>query len=75
DKANLLARYLESGASATEDTTLRTVDVTLAVGADYRGVRAQPEPANTAPSAPATTVTTGPTGIPQPKGAPSQPSC
>ncbi len=75
DKADLLARYLESGASVTEDTTLRTVDVTLAVGADYRGVRAQPAPANTASSAPATTVTTGPSGIPQPKGAPSQPSC
>jgi len=74
-KADLLARYLQSGATITEDTTLRTVDATVAVGADYRGVRAQPVPGDTASSAPATTVTTSPSGIPQPKGAPSQPSC
>ncbi|HEX3393885.1 MAG TPA: LCP family protein, partial [Acidimicrobiales bacterium] len=37
-KADLLARYLKSGAIVTEDKTLRTVDLTLAVGADYSGV-------------------------------------
>jgi len=73
-KAELLARYLQSGATITEDKTLRTVDLTVAVGADYSGVRAQPTP--DAPSAaPATTATTTPSGVPQPKGAPSQPSC
>ncbi|MEN3314026.1 MAG: hypothetical protein V7605_260 [Acidimicrobiaceae bacterium] len=76
-KADLLARYLQAGATVTEDKTLRTVDLTLAVGADYSGVRAQPAPAapgDTA-AAPATTATTAPSGVPQPKGAPSQPSC
>ncbi|HEX3394272.1 MAG TPA: LytR C-terminal domain-containing protein, partial [Acidimicrobiales bacterium] len=76
-KADLLARYLKSGAIVTEDKTLRTVDLTLAVGADYSGVRAQPVPAapgDTA-AAPATTATSAPSGVPQPKGAPSQPSC
>jgi len=73
-KAELLARYLQSGATITEDKTLRTVDLTVAVGADYSGVRAQPTP-GAAPSVPATTATTTPSGVPQPKGAPSQPSC
>ncbi len=74
-KADLLARYLQAGATVTEDATLTTVDTTLVVGADYSGVRPQPLPGDTSSPAPATTVTTGPTGIPQPKGAPSQPSC
>ncbi len=74
-KADLLVRYLQSGATTTEDSTLRTVDATVAVGADYRGLRAQPSPDDTASTAPATSSTTAPSGIPQPKGAPSQPSC
>jgi len=74
-KADLLARYLESGATVKEDPTLRTVDVTLAVGADYRGVRAEPAPADTASTTPDAPPTTAATGIPQPKGAPSEPSC
>jgi len=74
-KADLIARYLQSGATVTEDSTLRTVDATVAVGADYRGLRADPAPGDTASTAPATTATTASSGIPQPKGAPSQPSC
>ncbi len=74
-KADLLVRYLQAGATSTEDPTLTTVDATLVVGADYSGVRAQPLPGDTASSGPATTATTAPSGIPQPKGAPSQPSC
>ncbi len=75
-KADLMARYLPSGASVKEDTTLRTVDLTLTVGSDYAGVTDKPAavPAGS-PAAPAPTTTQPATGVPQPKGAPTQPSC
>jgi LCP family protein required for cell wall assembly len=78
-KADVLARYLPSGATVREDTTLRTIDVALILGSDYAGVRDKPSasPSAAAPAAaPSTSATTMPaTGIPQPKGAPVQPSC
>jgi LCP family protein required for cell wall assembly len=76
DKAELLQRYLRAGATLREDATLRTVDVTLTVGADYTGVRDRPAP----PPAAAPTTRPPPTSAPPPsaaapKGAPPQPSC
>ncbi len=72
-KADLLAGHVKSGATIKEDSSLRTVDVSLTVGADYGGILAQPTGA--ASTEPATTATTAPSGVPQPKGAPSEPSC
>ncbi|MFN2608249.1 MAG: LCP family protein [Acidimicrobiales bacterium] len=78
-KADALAAYLPSGASEKEDATLRTIDLTLTVGTDYRGVRDTPAAGAGSGSEPSTTAsaptTKAPTGVPQPKGAPSTPSC
>jgi len=52
-KAQLLQRYLQSGARLVSDPSLRTVDVALVIGSDYAGVRD-----NAAPVAPTTTPTT-----------------
>jgi len=52
-KAQLLQRYLQSGARLVSDPSLRTVDVALVIGSDYAGVRSQP-----APVPPSTTPTT-----------------
>jgi len=62
------------GAAVARELAIRGVDVTLTLGADYSGLSAQPG-AGAPTSEPATTATTAPTGIPQPKGAPSEPSC
>ncbi len=73
-KADSLARFLPE-ATPKEDPTLKTVDVTMTVGADYKGVVVKPAadaPPSSEPEAPDTT---SPSGIPQPKGAPSEPSC
>ena len=55
-KAELLQRYLVSGAQLQADNSLRTVDVALIVGSDYGGVRAKPGP--TPAGEPASTTTT-----------------
>jgi len=43
-KAQLLQRYLQSGARLVSDPSLRTVDVALVTGSDYAGVRDKPAP-------------------------------
>jgi LCP family protein required for cell wall assembly len=53
EKAQLLQRYLKSGARLVSDPSLRTIDVALVVGADYTGVNDKP-----APVPPPTTPTT-----------------
>jgi hypothetical protein len=78
-KAQLLARHLQAGADLRPDSSLRTVDVALVVGADYTGVRSRPAPPPSAPGG-ATSPTTATTlqklsPVPVPKGAPAQPSC
>jgi hypothetical protein len=75
-KADLMARYLVSGASVKEDGTLRTVDLTLTVGSDYAVVNDKPAAAPAGSTDVSSRTSTQPvTGIPQPKGAPTQPSC
>ena len=71
DKAQLLQRYLISGAQLQGDPTLRTVDVAVVVGSDYSGLRSS----LSAPAA--TTTTVGKTSpAPAAKGvAPSVPPC
>jgi LCP family protein required for cell wall assembly len=51
-KAQLLQRYLQSGARLISDPSLRTIDVALVVGSDYAGVRDSPAavPPSTAPT-------------------------
>ena len=75
-KAQLLQRYLVSGAQIQADSSLRTVDVSLVVGSDYAGVRAKPGPAPAGEPA-ATTTTIGKTSpTSAAKGAaPNQPAC
>ncbi|MDQ6911223.1 MAG: LytR C-terminal domain-containing protein, partial [Actinomycetota bacterium] len=72
-KAHLLQTYLQAGTSTKleQDTTLKTVDLTLVMGADYTGIRATPAPA---PAEPPTTLPAE-SPVPQPKGAPARPSC
>ena len=74
-KADTLARRVRPEASVKEDTTLRGVDVTMVVGADFSGIAVETAGATAEPVALETTPTTAATGIPQPKGAPSEPSC
>ncbi|MGI9022167.1 MAG: LCP family protein [Acidimicrobiales bacterium] len=74
-KADRLASQVQPGATVKEDTTLRGVDAALTVGADYKGISAQIAIDAPPPEEPATTATSAPTGIPQPKGAPTEPSC
>ena len=77
-KADVLARHLQAGATVQEDASLRTVDATLVLGANFAGVRAAPRTptaapttAAPAPAPPKPNVAPGP----EPKGAPTQPSC
>jgi LCP family protein required for cell wall assembly len=74
DKAELLRRHLKAGATIQEDRNLRTVDLTLIVGADYAGVTA----AGSAPGGASTPDTTVPqqSPVPTPKGVPAtEPAC
>lgn len=72
--ADVLNQYVDGGAVIEEDSSLRTVDVTLVLGADYTGIVTQ------APDiAPETTETTAVAADPDPsappKGAAAGPSC
>lgn len=63
-KAQLLERYLASGADLVEDDELQGVDVVLVTGEDFTGILDQPRPADAAPpstEAPVTTTTAPPT--------------
>ena len=76
-KAQLLQRYLPSGTVLREDSSLRTIDAVLTLGADYTGIRAQPA---APPPAPAAAPSTAPNrqqapATPAPKGAPAEASC
>jgi polyisoprenyl-teichoic acid--peptidoglycan teichoic acid transferase len=72
-KADVLNRYVDGGAYIEEDPSLRTVDVTLVLGADYTGIVTQPSggtettepPTSSAPPDPSTDA----------KGAAAGPSC
>ncbi|MDQ4068240.1 MAG: LCP family protein [Actinomycetota bacterium] len=60
-KAALLKDALAAGASVAPDNTLSGADVTLVLGADYEGLRAEAAPASPqAPAAPAAPDTTKP---------------
>ncbi|HYX45125.1 MAG TPA: LCP family protein [Acidimicrobiales bacterium] len=77
-KAQLVQRYLSAGAVLREDTSLRTVDVVLTLGADYTGTRTEPASPSAGSSAAAPTTAPGRQqgpATPAPKGAPARPSC
>lgn len=67
DDAELLAAYLQSGASLQEDRTLVTADIVLVTGTGYEGVRI--------PGGAATTSTSAAVTEAEPEGAPLQPQC
>jgi len=76
-KADVLNQYVDGGAVIEQDPSLRTVDVTLVLGADYTGI-VPPAPIGTDTTEP-TTTTPSETGQPDPsspsKGAAAGPSC
>ena len=65
--AELLAAYLQSGATLQEDRSLVTADIVLVTGTGYEGVRI--------PGGAATTTTSAPVTEAEPEGAPRQPQC
>lgn len=67
DDAELLAAYLQSGATLQEDRSLVTADIVLVTGTGYEGVRI--------PGGAATTSTSAPVTEAEPEGAPRQPQC
>ncbi|HUR48122.1 MAG TPA: LCP family protein [Acidimicrobiales bacterium] len=67
DDAELLAAYLQSGATLQEDRSLVTADIVLVTGTGYEGVRI--------PGGAATTTTSAPVTEAEPEGAPRQPQC
>jgi LCP family protein required for cell wall assembly len=74
NKAQLLQRYLDSGAKLVSDPSLRTIDVALVVGSNYSGVRAKPGPVPPGGAPPTTVGKTAST--PPAQGAnPAQPAC
>ena len=72
-KAAVLNQFVDGGAVIEEDSSLRTVDVTLVLGSDYTGI------VNQATIGTDTTGTTAPAADPDPsspsKGAAAGPSC
>ena len=72
-KADVLNQYVDGGAVIEEDSSLRTVDVTLVLGADYTGIVTE------ASAGAETTETTEAPADPEPsspsKGAAAGPSC
>ncbi len=71
-KAEVLNQYVDGGAVIEEDSSLRTVDVTLVLGSDYTGIVTQP--AGTDTTVPPTTAPP-PDESSEPKGAAAGPSC
>jgi polyisoprenyl-teichoic acid--peptidoglycan teichoic acid transferase len=71
--ADLLQRHLKTAATIQEDTSLRTVDLTLVLGSDYTGVQAQPGPASQGQATPTTAASTD--GTQPAQGAAAGPSC
>lgn len=71
-KAEVLNQYVDGGAVIEEDSSLRTVDLTLVLGSDYTGIVVQPEgtDATVAP-----TTVPPPDGSSPPQGAPAGASC
>ncbi|MDQ6728024.1 MAG: LytR C-terminal domain-containing protein [Actinomycetota bacterium] len=69
-KAQLLARYLNAGATLDADSSLATADVALVVGADFTGVRSVPAAGDASP----TTTVASQTPPPIAKGS-AQPAC
>ena len=70
-KADLLNQYVDGGAVIEQDSSLRTVDVTLVLGSDYTGL-VSPTAVDT--SVPPTTAAPADDATP-PKGAAAGPSC
>jgi LCP family protein required for cell wall assembly len=88
-RAALLARYLGGVGKLVADSSIRSTDLVLVIGADWKGVTvpagagqsAAPAPttvtATTATTAPTTTTAKGspPSTAPAPAGGPAQPAC
>ena len=72
-KAEVLNDYVDGGAVIEEDSTLRTVDVTLVLGADYTGVVTQAEVGTDTTAPPDSEAPPDPSSAP--KGAAPGPSC
>jgi LCP family protein required for cell wall assembly len=72
-KADVLNEYVDGGAVIEQDSSLRTVDVTLVLGSDYTGIVTQP-PGATDTTAPPTTLA-APDVSSDAKGAAAGPSC
>ncbi|MEA2716055.1 MAG: hypothetical protein QOI99_372 [Actinomycetota bacterium] len=70
-KADVLNKYVDGGAVIEKDPSLRTVDVTLVLGADYTGIVALPNGTDT--TTPPTTAAPDPSSAS--KGAAAGPSC
>src|SRR4029079_3160002 len=72
-KAQLLAAYIEGGATIKQDLTLQGVDLVLVTGSALGGIRA---PGNADPAEPTTSAPASPAATkPQPKGAPPVLNC
>jgi polyisoprenyl-teichoic acid--peptidoglycan teichoic acid transferase len=70
-KADLLNEYVDGGAVIEEDSSLRTVDLTLVLGSDYTGLVSDPVGGTTVPP----TTAEAPEDTSPPKGAAAGPSC
>jgi polyisoprenyl-teichoic acid--peptidoglycan teichoic acid transferase len=72
-KADVLNQYVDGGAIIEEDSTLRTVDVTLVLGADYTGIVTEPSGGTETTEPPTTAAPPDPST--DAKGAAAGPSC
>ena len=70
-KADLLNKYVDGGAVIEQDSSLRTVDVTLVLGSDYTGLVSKPVGGTTVPP----TIVSPPDSASPSKGAAAGPSC
>ncbi len=73
-KADVLNRYVDGGAVIEQDSSLRTVDVTLVLGADYTGLT-EPGDADSTDATAAPTTAVAPDPSSPSKGAAAGPSC
>jgi LCP family protein required for cell wall assembly len=64
-KAELLSRYLVTGAELVESTTVGAVDAVVITGADFQGVLATPDPPRPSTTTTSTTIPSTPLAAPE----------